>query len=71
MVITIDTMPTTIQVSDLTKQRLQAIKERKHAASYEQVIVEFMDKEVTAQSGFGIFPGMRWSKADRPKDREL
>ncbi|HLC74418.1 MAG TPA: hypothetical protein VJH88_01020 [Candidatus Nanoarchaeia archaeon] len=65
-------MATTIQVSDLTKQRLQMMKEEKHASSYDVIIVEMINKEKKLKSGFGIFKGMKWNKEeDRPKDREL
>ncbi|MBS3139353.1 hypothetical protein J4207_06645 [Candidatus Woesearchaeota archaeon] len=65
-------MATTIQISDTTKQMLQYIKEKKHAASYEEVIVELVRKEAKVPASlFGAFTWPKWTKEDRPKDREL
>lgn len=60
-------MTTTIQVKDLTKQRLEALKQRYKAASYDEVIVIATAKEFdTPKSMFGSLKGLKpWTKADR------
>ena len=48
------------------------LKEEKHAASYDQIIIEILNKERKIKSGFGLFKGMKWKKEeDRLKLREL
>ena len=65
-------MATTIQVSDLTKQRLQLLKTKEHASTFDDIIVELLDKTQKVKSLFGMYKGMKWNKeTDRPKDREL
>ena len=65
-------MPTTIQVSETTKQLLEKYKEEENAASYDEVILNTLSqKKKIPNSMFGIDKGMRWKKEDRLKFREL
>ena len=59
-------MPTTIQISDMTKQVLEKLKEKEHAHSYDQVIQLLVQKHTpSAASLFGSIKGLAWKKKDR------
>ena len=64
-------MPTTIQVKDLTKQRLDVLKEKYAARSYDEVLLRVTEQEFdTPKSMFGAFKGARpMTKADRLRFR--
>ncbi len=58
-------MPTTIQVSETTKQLLEIAKKNKQAPSYDQVIEELLKKDLKVpNSMFGANPGLSWSKKE-------
>jgi len=59
-------MSTTIQVSNITKQVLEKLKEKEHASSYDQVIQLLVRKHTPlAASLFGSVKGLAWKKKDR------
>lgn len=64
-------MPTTIQVKDITKQRLDILKERLNASSYDEVINKVTEKEFgSVKSMFGSMKGIGpWTKADRERSK--
>lgn len=65
-------MATTIQVSAITKQLLETLKDRQHSPTYDKVILELVQERMGVQrSMFGAAKGMRWTKRDRGTFREL
>ncbi|MBI2144177.1 hypothetical protein HYU17_03440 [Candidatus Woesearchaeota archaeon] len=66
-------MPTTIQVSDTTKQLLDLLKEKKQAKTHDKVIQQLAQAEMKIPSSmFGAAKGMRWKRGeDRAVFREL
>lgn len=59
-------MPTTIQISDKTKQILISMKEREHFETYDQVIKHLTEKHThIPKSMFGALKGARWKKEYR------
>ena len=65
-------MPTTIQVSDTTRQVLERLKEQQHAASYDQIIQQLVQKQnKVPTSMFGALKGLKWKKEDRMETHEL
>lgn len=65
-------MATTIQVSDNTKQLLEILKKKEHAANYDQVINMLLQKKSKVPTSlFGSFKGMKWEKKDRMDFHEL
>lgn len=65
-------MPTTIQVSDTTKQTLTVLKERKKVKTHDQVIQYLLNNEMNIpKSMFGAIKGLKWKKEDRFDFHEL
>jgi hypothetical protein len=64
-------MPTTIQVKEVTKQRLDVLKEKLGASSYDEVIMHITEeKQMTPRSMFGSMKGIGpFTKADRMRFR--
>jgi hypothetical protein len=64
-------MATTIQVREVTKQRLDLLKEKLGASSYDEVISRITSKELgVPKSMFGSMKGLGpWTKADRMRFR--
>ncbi len=65
-------MATTIQISDGTKQILERLKTEQHAANYDQIIQQLLQKKTKIpKSLFGSTPKMKWEKKDRMAFHEL
>ena len=66
-------MPTTIQVSETTKQLLDMLKEKKQAKTHDMVIQQLVQAEMKIpDSMFGAVKGLKWKKEeDRADFREL
>lgn len=64
-------MATTIQVKEITKQRLDILKQKYAAASYDEVIMRMTESKIdTAKSMFGSLKGIGpWTKADKSWSR--
>ncbi len=64
-------MSTTIQLKDVTKQRLDILKEKYAAASYDEVVSRMTERELsTPKSMFGSLKGTKpFTKADRLRFR--
>jgi hypothetical protein len=64
-------MSTTIQVKDITKQRLDFLKEKLEASSYDEVINKVTEKEFgSARAMFGSLKGIGpWKKSDRARSK--
>ncbi len=61
-------MATTIQVSDLTRQILEHIKEEENAESYDAIIYELVkNRQKVPSSLFGKGRGKGWKPDDRMK----
>ena len=62
-------MSTTIQVSEMTKQILETIKEEEHARSYDEIINHLVvQHKHIPTSMFGSLKGMeKWTKKNRGK----
>lgn len=60
-------MTATIQVSEITKQMLDMLMEKKKAKTVDQAIRQLIDKELKIpKSMFGAAKGLgRWTKADK------
>lgn len=59
-------MSTTIQVSDLTKQRLGLLKEEFNVSSYDEVITQILKEKINVKTMFGSCKGIGpWTKGDR------
>lgn len=69
MAITIgDMMPTTVQISDKTRQKLEILKEQEGVRTLDEVISRIADKELkTPKSMFGKAKISPWKKSDRMK----
>ena len=66
-------MPTTIQVSDTTKQMLEMLKGKKQMKTNDQLIQYLLDDKMDVpKSMFGAAKGLsKWKKEDRAEFREL
>ena len=66
-------MPTTIQVSETTKQMLDMLKEKKQIKTHEQLIQHLLEVEIDVpKSMFGAAKGLKkWSRKDRFDFHEL
>ncbi len=68
-------MTTTIQVRDITRQRLETLKARYNAASYDEVITKITEQELDIKDNqvkkmFGSLKGIGpWTKADRARSK--
>ena len=65
-------MMTTIQVSDISKRRLDLLKKQSGGKSYDKILQEILQELVDLESVSslaGAFPGLTWSKKDRMKFR--
>ena len=63
-----DGMPTTVQISDTTRQKLEILKERERLRSLDEVISKIADKELKiSKSMFGKSKISPWKKSDRMK----
>jgi hypothetical protein len=72
IIIVIVLMPTTIQVSDTTKQLLDMLKEKRQAKSHDIVLQQLLESEAKIpKSMFGTLKGMKWKKEDRFDFNEL
>lgn len=61
-------MPTTVQISNTTKQKLEILKEKEGFRTLDEVISKIADKELKVpKSMFGKARISPWSKADRMK----
>ncbi len=59
-------MTTTVQVSNATKQVLEALKQREKASSYDEVIRHLVETHTKiGKSMFGALRGLKWKKEDR------
>ncbi|MBI4896607.1 MAG: hypothetical protein HY832_03615 [Candidatus Aenigmarchaeota archaeon] len=58
-------MPTTIQVSERTRQRLQTLKEREGLKTFDAVIEKMINEELQMPSLFGKATITSWKKTDR------
>ena len=57
-------MPTTIQVSEITRQRLASLKE-KSGKSYDNILREMLAKYMKSPGSLaGAYPQLKWSKKD-------
>ena len=65
-------MATTIQVSETTKQMLHILKEKEHAATFDQLIKELVQEKMKVpRSMFGAVKGWKWNKeTDRAKTHD-
>ena len=60
-------MPTTIQVSEITRQLLASLQKRSKK-SYDQIIQEMLAVLMKSPDSLaGEFPQLRWDKKDRMK----
>mgnify|MGYP001577833928 CR=1 FL=1 len=66
-------MPTTIQVSETTKQLLDMLKEKKQVKTHDMLIQQLLQTETKIpKSMFGAMKGLKkWSKEDRFDFHEL
>lgn len=67
-------MPTTIQVSDTTKQMLEMLKGKKQLKTHDQLIQSLIEEEVAVpKSLFGALKGkkLKWEKEDEFDFNEL
>ena len=63
---------TTIQISNTTRQSLEQLKEQRHAASYDVIIQQLIQKQTKVPSSmFGAIKGFKWKKEDRMETDEL
>lgn len=61
-------MPTTVQISDTTRQKLEILKEKGGLRSLDEVISKIADKELKVpKSMFGKAKISPWTKSDRMK----
>ena len=61
-------MPTTVQISDTTRQKLEILKEQEGARTFDEIISVIVDKELkTPKSMFGKAKISPWKKSDRMK----
>lgn len=61
-------MPTTVQISDTTRQKLEILKEQLSAGTLDEVISKIADKEIKSpKSMFGKAKISGWKKTDRMK----
>ncbi len=61
-------MPTTVQISDTTRQKLEALKQKEGAHTIDEIISKLADKELKVpKSMFGRAKISPWTKADRMK----
>lgn len=61
-------MATTVQISDVTRQKLETLKEQLEAGTFDEVISKIADKELKApKSMFGKIKMSPWTKKDRMK----
>ena len=60
-------MTTTIQIKDSTKQMLEKLKEKEHAATYDDVISKIAAEKLKAPKSF--FGAVKLSPYSREKDR--
>lgn len=62
-------MPTTIQIGEVTKRRLELLKEQLGMRSYDDVITKLIPDRIKApKSMAGVFPDLIWNKeTDRMK----
>ncbi len=60
-------MPTTIQVREVTKQRLDLLKERMNASTYDEIVSRLAGEKLGGPSSmFGAYKDLKpWTKADR------
>jgi len=59
-------MPTTIQISQRTKQLLATLKKRSKARSYDHVLRQLLIEHLKVPHSLaGKFPRLRWNKEDR------
>lgn len=61
-------MPTTVQISDTTRQKLEMLKEQEGLKTLDDVISKIADKELKSpKSMFGKAKISSWKKTDRMK----
>lgn len=65
-------MATTIQISNVTKQLLETLKEEENANSYDKIIQNLVNEhQEISKSMFGTIKGLRWNKNDRMKIKDV
>lgn len=61
-------MPTTVQISDTTRQKLEMLKDQEGLRTLDEVISRIADKELKSpKSMFGKAKISGWNKKDRMK----
>ena len=59
---------TTVQVSDMTRQKLEVLKKKEGLSTFDEVISKIADKELKIpKSMFGKAKITSWKKSDRMK----